>query len=151
MRIVWSSDVADQIIRRMSDAEQGMGDCLRDANGAIRALEEANEDGESNTLNRLTERLMELTRRMQAAQRQMDELIGQTRSTNERFEEVERRISAMIDAVDSEPVSQTNQQPQWYPVIDRMEIMPLLREMSGWYTPDWLSALASDPQNFLMM
>lgn len=151
MRIVWSSDVAEQIIRRMTDAELGMGDCLRDAHRAARALDEANEDGESKTLNTLADRLMELTRRMEAAQQRIDELIGQTRSTDERFEEVERRISAMFDGADSAPETQPKlQTTDWSQWIDHMEIMPLMRDMTGWYTPDWLNALAGDPKNFLM-
>ena len=38
MRILWNSDVAQQIIRRMNDASQGMGDCLMDAKIAAGAL-----------------------------------------------------------------------------------------------------------------
>lgn len=151
MRIKWSSDVAEQIIRRLNDAEMSMGDCLREARRAAEALEEANESGESRTLKQLEQRLTELTYRMQRAQRRIDDLAEQTRSTNERFEEAERRISAMIDAADNAAASEANRQQEWLRLIDKMEIMPLLREMTGWYTPEWLSILAGNPQNFMIM
>lgn len=152
MRILWSSDVAEQIIRRMNDAEQGIGDCLRDARSAARALDEANEDGESRTLSSIANRLEELTRRMQAAQQRIDDLIDQTKSTDERFAQVERQISAMFDGADSVPKPESKPQTvDWSRWVEEMDIMPLLREMSGWYTPDWLNELASDPKNFFIM
>ncbi len=149
MRIVWNSDVAGQVIRRMNDADLGMMDCLKDANRAAQALVEANQDGESETLSRLADRLSALTRRMQAAQQQLDDLIGQTRQADESFQDAERRIGAMFDGAQTGASGKTPHQ-ELIDYVKPVAIMADLRLMSGTYTPEWLGRLAGDPKNFMI-
>lgn len=154
MRILWNSDVAQQIIRRMNDASQGMGDCLMDAKIAAGALNEANEGGESETLNRLTAQFAALTKRLQAAQQELNDLIADVRSTDQRFEDVEEQISAMIEGMGSGAETPQHSGASGTRLIgmtiDRARLMPLMRETAGRYTPDWLLKLAEEPSHFLI-
>lgn len=159
MRIIWSSDAAQDLIRRMREAEQNMGDCLRQAGESRCALDDANPGAESRTLNEITKDFEQTIRHMENTARELSELIRKTEKAKARFEDAENEISSMItnirtgaSATGSQAPSAAAVRDDRIPVIDwavpKPLILPTMRTGNRVPAPLWLENLLNDPEIF---
>lgn len=158
MRIVWSSDAAQDILHQMREAEQNMSDCLREANSSRTALRDANPGAESKTLNELTEDFEQTIDYLEKTAQELRDLIRQTEKAKERFEDAEKDISGMIDQISTGAGNSGGYIPgapapiptpliDW--VVPKVELMPMMRIWNRVPTPVWLQTLLNNSDFFL--
>lgn len=162
MRIRWSSDAAQAVLRQMRDAEQSMADCLRDADLGRAALAEADPDSQSKTLNKIAAEFEAIISRLERTADDMQRLIRSTQNAKRQFEEAEQSITNMIDRVDTgSGITETGTTIagvinaasiitvpyEWY-TEPKVEPMPRMRMAEGVPAAQWLSDLLGEDEIF---
>jgi len=160
MRIVWSSDAAQDLIRQMREAEQNMADCLMRAGESREALDEANPGAESKTLNKLTKDFEQTIRHLEQTAQELRELIRKTEKAKANFEDAENDIGRLIENISTgagsvSAAAATAVEAVWdrgVPVIEwtlpKPLVLPMMRTRNSIPAPVWLEDLLNDPALF---
>lgn len=162
MRVKWSGDAAQSILWQLREAEQSMNDCIREAASGRSALDEANPDAQSRTLNRLTAEFEEALGLLRGLAEDLGGLVRATETARDRFRDAEKSISDEIDRIATGtgaaapdycpplPPVDMNEGPDSFfgwtvPVV---ELMPTMRLDGGIPAPDWFLRLLNNQEFF---
>jgi len=162
MRVKWSSEAAQSILWQLREAEQSMNDCIREAASGRAALEEANPDAQSRTLNQLAAAYEDTLNQLRGYANELSELVRVTRETKNRFEDAEKSISDGIDRIATGAGITAPDYCPPLPPIDIIEpeevffgwtlptigLMPPMRLDDGIPTPGWFLNLLNDQEFF---
>lgn len=156
MRIVWSGDAAERIIRRLKEAEEALDACVKEAQQIRRDLDEANEDGSNRRLNAITNRYEAAVARLRRTAQEADDLVKAAKRAADSFEEAEKRAVRNMNSIDGEKAApQTGHtlgrgsahahdfyirpQVEWF--VPRPMIIPTPRLDNLRPTPAWIKTL----------
>lgn len=156
MRIVWSGDAAERIIRRLKEAEEALDACVREAQQIRSDLDSANEDGSNRRLNAITNRYEAAVAQLRRTAREADDLVKAAKRAAESFEDAENQVLRNIRSIDGEKAApQTGYTagrgfgqngdihipPQIDWIVHKPLIIPVSRLDSIRPVPDWIKNL----------
>ena len=128
--IQWNSSTAQETLTRLRRTVRGMQDCLRQAKTARAALEQANPDGENQTLRKALECFDGCEQRLNRLLDDLESYKTGVRKANDRFEEAEQsalRVVNKLSAASSAPVTgaamgRVNWDPTAYGAIPEIRV-----------------------------
>lgn len=96
MVIQWNSDAAQEALSHLRRAEQGLQNCLQQAQNVRAALREANKDGENKQLNKVSETFDEYEKRLRLLLEDVDAYETGVRRADTGFNEAEQRLTRLV-------------------------------------------------------
>lgn len=145
MRILWSSEIAHQMLNRMERVQQSMQECRNQSAVAYQALDEANVEGDDTALLKAIQRFEECVGRMNSFANSLDDFITAIRKTDELFCETETAIVRMAENVEKsgsnliDMAAEHDHYIGWNP--DGFATMPGMR-LNAVEVPKWLNDIA---------
>ncbi|MBQ3079555.1 MAG: hypothetical protein IJC48_06125 [Clostridia bacterium] len=147
MRILWNSETAQELLKRLDKAKDRLDECLNQTRNARQALSEANADGDDRVLIKAGNRLAACEKQMDAFSESLDEFIDAIRRTDGMFEETEADIARMAIGEANVPyrspsaASSGGWYANWEPAAFVM--MPDMRIRTV-EIPEWLEAITKN-------
>lgn len=151
MRILWSSEIAHEMLNRLERVQQSMQECRDQSAIARQALDEANVEGDDTALLKAMQRFEDCIGRMKTFRDSLDDFVAAIRKADEMFSDTEAEIALLADHAEipgssmAEMTADNGHYIAWNP--DAFAPMPSMR-LNAIEVPEWLNDIA-DKSNLI--
>lgn len=146
MRILWSSEAAQEMLNRLEQAQTGMEDCTLRSASARRALEAANVEGDDAALTKAMQRFDECARKLSALSESLEDFVRAVRRTDEMFCEAEESVGRLAQRAEPQSagtIEDYARYANWN--ADACAVMPGMR-LEANSVPGWLSDVLDEAE-----